>query len=381
MPPVRDPGIQAAEVVLPCADLDATLRFFTERLAFRIAAVLPADDPAVVVVEGHGVRLRLERGAAGPPGVVRLLCRDPAALADGASALVAPNGTRIELVAADAPVVVPPLCPSFVLTRPGSASAWRVGRAGMRYRDLIPDRQGGRFIASHIHVPDPGPVPDFVHFHRVAFQMIYCYRGWACVVYEDQGPPFRLEAGDCVLQPPRIRHRVLESGAGLEVIEISSPAEHETLADPDLELPTATWRRDRVFESQRFVRHLASDAAWAPDRRAGFEARDLGIAAATGGRAAAWVSRWREPASPPPARHDAELRFTFVLDGAATLECAGRAPEILAAGDAFVVPAGVTHRLTDAAPGLALLEVALPAAFSTLPDETARVPSPAPDAS
>src|SRR5262249_62306350 len=111
MPPSRDPGIQTAEVVLPCAELDATLRFFTERLGFRIAAVLPADDPAVVVVEGHGARLRLERGGAGPPGVLRLLCRDPAALRGGASSLVAPNGTRIELPAAAPPPLPPPLPP------------------------------------------------------------------------------------------------------------------------------------------------------------------------------------------------------------------------------------------------------------------------------
>ena len=366
MPRVREPGIRAAEVVLPCAEVEPTVRFFTERLGFRIAAVLPADNPAVVVVQGHGLRLRLERGAAGPAGVLRLSCDDPEALSESGQAVVAPNGTRIELVAAEPPVVVPPLRPSFVLTRLGGSTAWHTGRAGMRYRDLVPDRQGGRFIASHIHVPDAGPVPDFVHFHRVAFQMIYCYRGWAYVVYEDQGPPFRLEAGDCVLQPPRIRHRVLESGAGLEVIEISSPAEHETLADPDLELPTATWRRDRVFESQRFVRHVASAATWAPGRRAGFDSRDLGIGAATGGRAGAWVSRQREARAAPPARHDAELLFTFVMAGTATLECEGRASETLAAGDAFVVPAGLAHRLSDGGAGLEVLDVALPAAFATV---------------
>jgi quercetin dioxygenase-like cupin family protein len=379
MPPVRDPGIQAAEVVLPCADVDATLRFFTEQLGFRIAAVRPADDPAVVVVDGHGVRLRLERGTSGPPGVLRLVCRDPAALADGASAPVAPNGTRIELVAADPPIVVPPLQPSFVLTRLGPASAWRVGRAGMRYRDLIPDRLGGHVIASHIHVPDPGPVPDFVHFHRVAFQMIYCYRGWACLVYEDQGPPFRLEAGDCVLQPPGIRHRVLETGGGLEVIEISSPAEHDTLADPDLALPTATWRRERVFESQRFVRHVASDATWGRGQRSAFETRDLGIAAATGGRAGAWVSRRSDAAPWPLVRHDAALLFTFVLEGEATLECEGRPAEALAAGDAFVVPAGVAHRLTETR-HLELLDVAWPASFTTFADAASRGPSPSPAA-
>jgi quercetin dioxygenase-like cupin family protein len=41
--------------------------------------------------------------------------------------------------------------------------------------------------------------------------MIYCHRGWVRVVYEDQGEPFVMHPGDCVLQPPGIRHRVLEA--------------------------------------------------------------------------------------------------------------------------------------------------------------------------
>ena len=92
----------------------------------------------------------------------------------------------------------------------------------MRYRDLVPDRQGGRFIASHIRIDAAGEVPDYVHYHRVHFQFLYCRRGRVRVVYEDQGPPFDFVAGDCILQPPGIRHRVLECSAGLEVVEVSS---------------------------------------------------------------------------------------------------------------------------------------------------------------
>jgi catechol 2,3-dioxygenase-like lactoylglutathione lyase family enzyme len=139
--------IEAAEVVLPCAELEATLAFFTERLGFRIAAVFPADAPAVAVVVGHGLRVRLDSRAAGSPGTLRLLCRDPAAVASGATTLLAPNGTRVELVESRPSVVLPPLSPSFVLTRLAHG-AWSRGRAGMLYRDLVPDRQGGRIVAS-----------------------------------------------------------------------------------------------------------------------------------------------------------------------------------------------------------------------------------------
>lgn len=134
------------------------------------------------------------------------------------------------------------------------------GRAGMEYRDLIPDRLGGRVIASHIRIANGGEVSDYVHYHKIRFQMIFCKAGWIRVVYEDQGPPFLMHAGDCVLQPPGIRHRVLESSAGAEVIEVSSPAEHETWVEHKLKLPTAQVKPDRMFEGQRFVLHRAGGA-------------------------------------------------------------------------------------------------------------------------
>ncbi len=163
-------GVQAAQVVLPCAELDATIRFFTERLGFRVDAIHPADNPAVAVISGYGLRIELQRGGGGTPGVLRLLCRDLEALAAGATELTAPNGTRIELVEADPPIVCPPVQPSFVLSKNGDDAPWGTGRAGMRYRDLIPDRQGGVLVASHIKIPKGGPVPDYVHFHKSVFR-------------------------------------------------------------------------------------------------------------------------------------------------------------------------------------------------------------------
>ncbi len=357
--------IQAAQVVLPCAELDATLRFFTERLGFRLDAIYPAEEPAVAVISGYGLRIQLDRSGDGAPGVLRLLCRDPGGVAGGATELTAPNGTRIQLVEADPPLVRPPLRPSFVLSRNGEDARWGTGRAGMRYRDLIPDRQGGSVVASHIQIPAGGPVQDYVHFHKIRFQMIYCYKGWVRVVYEDQGPPFVLEAGDCVLQPPRIRHRVLQSSPGLEVIEIGCPAEHETLADHDMTLPTPSVKPERNFDGQRFVRHEAAAATWRPFRLGGFECRDTGIAAATDGLAGARVARSSGTPAPRTCHHDAEFLFTFVLEGSLTLQSEGRDDERLAPGDAFVLPAAMRYAYAECSQELELLEVALPAAFET----------------
>jgi quercetin dioxygenase-like cupin family protein len=354
-------GARAARVIVPCAELDPTLSFFTERLGFRVEAIYPADDPSVVVVSGYGVRLQLDRGAEGPPGALRLLCRG----LENAAVLVAPNGTRVELVDEDPPLVVPPVERKLVVSDNGDGSRWGTGRAGMLYRDLIPGRLGGSFIASHIRIPDGGPVPDYVHFHKIRFQMIYCYKGWVRVVYEDQGPPFVLEAGDCVLQPPRIRHRVLECSPGMEVVEIGCPANHETFADHELELPTSRLDPGRDFGGQRFVRHRAASAAWEPFRLEGFECRDVGIAAATDGLAGVRIAR--STGTPPRAswRHDAEFLFTFILEGALSLERDDGTTRPLEAGSAFVLPAGETSAFADCSADLELLEVSLPATFET----------------
>lgn len=359
----RDQGVRSAEVVLPCSELGETLSFFTERLGFRVLAILPADDPRVAVIAAHGLRIRLERGGLGSPGVLRVACRDPGEIGDGARELLAPNGTRILLEQAGPDVDVPPGRPSFELCRAADGEAWRVGRAGMLYRDLVPDRQGGRFIASHIRIQDGGPVPDYVHFHRVRFQMIYCYRGWVRVVYEDQGPPFVMRAGDCVLQPPEIRHRVLECSAGLEVIEISSPAEHETWADTELPLPTPHLRPEREFKGQRFLRHEAAAAPWIPGPLAGREIRDLGLAAASNQLASGHVVRASGAASSQVSSHDAELYFLFVLRGAIELRCEGQGVLHLAEADSVVVPAGMRYALERCSNDAELLEVHLPAAL------------------
>ncbi|HLJ20742.1 MAG TPA: cupin domain-containing protein [Stellaceae bacterium] len=351
--------ITGAEVVLPSAELEATLAFFRHRLGFQLQSIFPADAPAVAVLAGHGLRLRLDRDAEGAPGHIRLLCREPDAVAGGERVLTAPNGTRIELVEAERPVNLPPIKPELVIARMGGEGAFDAGRAGMLYRDLIPGRLGGRFIASHIRIPAGGPVPDYVHFHKIRFQMIFCRVGWVRLVYEDQGPPFVMEAGDCVLQPPEIRHRVLESSPGLEVIEIACPAVHETFAENAIALPTDRVDASRDFGGQRFLWHVAAKARWQPWRVPGFECRDTGIGEATRGLAAARVVRPKGAAETPSAAHDREFQFFFVLDGAVTLACTGTHP--LAAGDAVTIPAGLPYALSNCSDELSLLEVTLPA--------------------
>jgi mannose-6-phosphate isomerase-like protein (cupin superfamily) len=355
--------VRMAQVLLPCRDLAATLAFFTDRLGFKVNLIFPADSPHTAVVSGHGLTLRLETGAPTTPMTVRLLC-DLAALPAGTPhVLTSPDGTRIELVEARLPVEVPAGRQEFVLSRLGNQAGgddWGVGRAGMQYRDLIPSRLGGRFIASHIRIPVGGPVPDYVHFHRIRFQMIYCKAGWARLVYEDQSEPFLFHAGDCVLQPPEIRHRVLEASDGLEVIEIGCPALHETFADHAMTLPTPHLLPERDFGGQRFVRHVAAEATWLPWRAPGFAMRDTGIGDATDGLAGARVVRSRDRSSATFGAHCGEFLFFFVLAGDVTLDVQGHGKHKLEANDSCVIPASAEYSLKPSA-DFELLEVTLPA--------------------
>ena len=229
-------------IVIACQNLDEAIDKYTNQLGYRLDMIVPADSPreALLTKEGESVRLRAE----------------PLRLA---------GGWDVGFKSASMP-------PAHA-----GGSAWVIGRAGMEYRDLIPDRLGGKVIASHIRLTKGGEVPDYVHYHKVDFQMIYCKRGRIKVVYEDQGPPFWLETGDCILQPPEIRHRVLECTAGAEVIEVSIPAEHETWVEHDISLPNDTVNPNRDFSGQRFHRFQSDHARWELSGFGGYRRSETGI--------------------------------------------------------------------------------------------------------
>ena len=346
-----------AEVRLPTQDLHQDLPFF-ENLGFRLEMIFPADDPAVAVITGHGLRLRLQRGAQESPGTIRILTNDTA-LAGGVRALTAPSGVRVEIAPPGEDLPPVQSAPSFIVRRLTDGAPWVVGRAGMHYRDLAPGRLGGAFIASHIRIPEGGPVPDMVHFHEVGFQLIFCHSGWVDLVYEDQGPQFRLSAGDCVIQPPKIRHRVLHASDMLEVIEIGVPADHVTIIDHEMDLPTPHHRPDREWDGQRFILHREAEAEWTPWDRAGFIHRDTGIDGATKGVASVHIAR-TDGGETAAQASDQDIHFTFLRSGEMTLEAEGREAKRLTAGDAFTTPPGLATRYAVCSDDLELLQVTLP---------------------
>jgi len=309
-------------VELRCADLDAAAAFYTGEPGFRLDTIFPADAPRVLELSGHGIRLRLLRDL--PVGDSATSSQEP-----------------------------------MLVVSASASGSFVTGRAGMQYRDLIPGRFGGRVIASHIRIVEGGPVPDYVHHHDVRFQMIYCLTGWVDVVYEGQGAALRLHPGDCFLQPPHIRHRVLTCAAGTEVLEVASPAEHQTRVEHDLELPTARYAAGHRFGGQRFVFHEARLTPWAACPLPGFECRDTGIADATGGAASAVTVRSRGRDVGLELTHDGEVRFVFVLAGLATLQAGTRRWQ-LQRHCGCAIPAQVGCALREISADFKMLDVSIP---------------------
>ena len=173
---------------------------------FQMEEIFPADDPRECIFVGAGMRVRLVRQAERGSNTLSVGVDH----VPSPASVDAPNGTTISFTRIppsaawhdiDAPhrhepipLERPPLDQrSVVISRAGSG-AFGKGRAGMLYRDLVPCRLGGAFIGSEINIAEDGPVPDFVHYHLVSFQTIYCVEGWVKLVYEGQGEPFLLKA-------------------------------------------------------------------------------------------------------------------------------------------------------------------------------------------
>lgn len=349
--------INSAQIVVPCKKFNRSLDFFTGELGFRVEMIFPADAPVVAVISGFGTTLRLEESNETAPLTLHLVGDF---LAETRREIVSPDGLRVILMNADAPIEIPDAAQEFIVSTVEDETAWGEGRAGMLYRDLIPGRLSGRFVASHISIPVGGEVPDYVHFHKVRFQMIYCIAGWAKLVYENQGAPFLMNAGDCVLQPPEIRHQVLESSDKFEVLEIGCPAIHETFADHKLDLPGALIRTEKVYAgNQRFVHHIAANVVWKKSEFDKIEERDTKISEATDGLADVRVFRAIADAS-FSVRHSGEFMFFFVLKG--NLRLSNSEGEIyqLEKSASFVLP-NETDYIFDVEQGLEMIRVSLPA--------------------
>ncbi len=98
------------------------------------------------------------------------------------------------------------------------------------YRDLgMVEATGGKLRAHEIRPSGPYEKVGDLHYHVLDFQMVYVLKGWARVHFEGVGEVL-FEAGSCMYQEPGIHQRVVEYSDDYTVIEITVPADFETVS-------------------------------------------------------------------------------------------------------------------------------------------------------
>jgi mannose-6-phosphate isomerase-like protein (cupin superfamily) len=111
--------------------------------------------------------------------------------------------------------------------------------------------------------------------------------------------------------------------------------------------------------------------------RADVEYRDLGLAAATGGRIGVKHIRAIKPLPAPTGWHwhDMSAHFVYVLRGSLTFRFAGVEGDVVVrAGSGLSQPAGVAHNVVARSDDLEVLEINMPAVYGTW--ELASPPAP-----
>jgi mannose-6-phosphate isomerase-like protein (cupin superfamily) len=103
-------------------------------------------------------------------------------------------------------------------------------RTYARYRDLGMSKATSGLLQAHVIRLMPPCDPKVVskrHYHDVNLQMIYVLKGWIKGEYD--GEVVTMHAGAAWLQPPRIKHTVLDYSDDCELLEIITPADFKTV--------------------------------------------------------------------------------------------------------------------------------------------------------
>jgi len=102
--------------------------------------------------------------------------------------------------------------------------------------------------------------------------------------------------------------------------------------------------------------------------------RDLGIKDATNGMAVAHVIRFVGACDPKVASkehlHEAEFQMIYVLKGSMVSSFEGHGTHTMKAGDAWLQPHSIKHKVLDYSSDCEVLEIVMPANFKTVELET-----------
>ena len=90
--PTKNSPETLAQVVMPTKDLPEDMAFFS-KMGFRLDNIFPADDPAVALMSGHGMNIRIDKNTDCPPPRINILSDNVEGTEN-----IAPNGTVIKVL-------------------------------------------------------------------------------------------------------------------------------------------------------------------------------------------------------------------------------------------------------------------------------------------
>jgi quercetin dioxygenase-like cupin family protein len=125
-------------------------------------------------------------------------------------------------------------------------------------------------------------------------------------------------------------------------------------------------RRPHAF----LINHLREDDFKSDGLRRYARYRDLGVKEATRGAAVAHVIRFQGPCDPDVVSklhmHAVDFQLVYVLKGSITSQFEGHGVHRMTAGDAWLQPRNIKHKVLDYSDDCEVLEIVMPAKFKTV---------------
>ena len=145
-----------------------------------------------------------------------------------------------------------------------------------------------------------------------------------------------------------------------------SPARRAPVAKHAAKRATAKPSRPHKFVKS----HLRPEDFKADGLRTYAHYRDLGFKEATHGMALAHVIRFVGQCDPKVVSkehtHAAEFQMIYVLKGSMTSQFEGQGVHTMKAGDSWLQPKNIKHKVLDYSDGCEVLEIVMPANFRTV---------------
>jgi mannose-6-phosphate isomerase-like protein (cupin superfamily) len=119
----------------------------------------------------------------------------------------------------------------FTVSHPSAGDFAGGLRRYAKYRDLGISAATNGLVQAHVVQFVPPCRPEEVsklHYHDVEFQMVYVLKGSIKTELEGQGA-ITMREGSCWIQPPRVKHKVLDYSDDCQVLEIVLPADFKTV--------------------------------------------------------------------------------------------------------------------------------------------------------